>query len=329
MPAAPLTTVPSLSSPPLFRGRIGCDASSGYYAVSRRYRLHLALSCPHCLRIAITHSLLGLEQALPVALLPAVPESPDGGHSALRPLYEASSHRHPGPATAPVLSDDWTGRIVSTHTPDILRDLARHFGGHGSDRPVLYPQGEEEEIEAVSRLCEYRINEAAQRAGQAGADAMVRQAAVGSLLRTLGSLEWRLATQDFILGDEMTAADVQLWVTLVQLDTVHRLHLDAATVHRVADHPHLWAYARRLAAHPDFGQHLDLDGIADRHHAHCRGLEAAGAAVQILDWAAHVADGATAQRSQEGPDTFPAPQDALHLRPSTSVHPAPPSLRTA
>ncbi|MBZ9638964.1 glutathione S-transferase C-terminal domain-containing protein [Streptomyces sp. PSKA30] len=318
MPAAPLTTVPSLPSPPSFRGRIGCDANSGYYAVSRRYRLHLSLSCPHCLRIAITHSLLGLEDTLPVVLLPAVPDRPDGGHSALRPLYEASSHRHPGPAAAPVLSDDWTGRIVSTHTPDILRDLARHFGGDASDRPALHPHGAEEEIEAVERLCEYRINEAAQHAGQADADATVRRTALSSLLRVLGSLECRLATQDFLLGDEMTAADVQLWVSLVQLDTVHRLHLDAAAVHRIADHPHLWDYARRLAAHPGFGSHLDLDGIARRHHAHCQGLEAAGAAVQILDWAVHIADG-SAQQSQEGLDGFMEPQHALHLRPSSSA----------
>ncbi|WP_405883053.1 glutathione S-transferase C-terminal domain-containing protein [Streptomyces sp. NBC_01136] len=319
MPAAPSTIVPSLPSLPSFRGRIGCAASSGYYAVPRRYRLHLSLSCPHCLRIAITHSLLGLGETLPVALLPAVPDSPDGGHSALRPLYESSSHRHPGPAVVPVLSDDWTGRIVSTHTPDILRDLARHFGGDGSDRPALYPHGAEEEIEAVGRLCEYRINEAAQHAGQADADATARQTALSSLLRVLGSLEWRLATQDFLLGDEMTAADVQLWATLVQLDTVHRLHLDAAAVHRIADHPHLWSYARRLAAHPAFGTHLDLDGIARRHHAHCQGLEAAGAAVQILDWVGHIPDGATAQPSQQCPDGFMEPQYALHLRPSTSA----------
>jgi putative glutathione S-transferase len=291
MPAAHLTTVPSLPSPPSFRGRIGCDANSGYYAESRRYRLHLSPSCPHCLRIAITHSLLGLERTLPVVPLPAVPDRPDGEHSALRPLYEASSHRHPGPAVAPVLSDSWTGRIVSTHTPDILRDLARRFGVDDADRPTLYPDGADEEIEAVERLCAYRIDEAAQQAGRADADTTARDTALSSLLRVLGSLDWRLAHQEFILGDEMTAADVQLWVTLVQLDTVHRLHLDAAAVHRIADHQRLWAYARRLAAHPAFGQHLDLDGIARRHHGHCQGLEAAGAAVQILDWAVHIADG--------------------------------------
>ncbi|GAA2589659.1 glutathione S-transferase family protein [Streptomyces roseoviolaceus] len=315
MPAAPLTTVPSLPAPPPFRGRIGCDANSGYYAVPRRYRLHLSLSCPHCLRIAITHSLLGLEDALPVVLLPALPDRPDGGHSALSPLYEASSHRHPGPALAPVLSDTWTGRIVTTHSSHILRDLARCFGDDGTDRPVLHPHGAEEEIAAVERLCDYRINEAAQHAGQADTDAAARHTALGSLLRVLGSLEWRLAAQEFVLGDELTAADVRLWVVLVQLDTVHRLHLDAAAVHRIADHPHLWTYARRLAAHPAFGRHLDLDGIARRHHAQCQGLEAAGAAVQILDWAVHIAEGP----ARQGPNGFMEPQYALHLRPPNSA----------
>ncbi|WP_320773994.1 glutathione S-transferase C-terminal domain-containing protein [Streptomyces sp. CRN 30] len=285
MPAMPPPAVPSPpGATPPFRGRIGRDARSGHYAVPRRYRLHLSPACPHCLGIAITHSLLGLHDVLPVTMLPAVPDESGGGHSALRPLYEASSHRHPGPATAPVLSDDWTGRIVSTHTPDILRDLARHFGADGRGGPALYPHGAEAETDAVRHLCEQGINEAAQAAGDAGTDEAERAASLASLLRVLDSLEWRLSSGPYLLGDGLTAADVHLWVTLVQLDTVHRRHLDAAAVHRIAGHPRLWAYARRLAAHPAFGGSLDLDAIARRHDAHCRGPEAAGAALHILDW---------------------------------------------
>lgn len=285
MSAHALTALPSMQSPPAFRGRIGCDARSGHYAVPRRYRLHLSLSCPRCLRIAVTHSLLGLDDVCPVTLLPAVPDGPDGEYAALRPLYEASAHRYPGAAVAPVLSDDWSGRIVSTHAPDIMRDLARHFG---AGRPDLFPRGADAEIEAVRRLCAHGIDATAQRAGRADADPEERGTALASLLRTLGSLEGRLAHQEYLIEDRITAADVELWVALVQLDTVHRWHLDAAAVHRIADHPHLWAHARRLTAHTAFGPHLDLDGIARRHHANCRGLEAAGAAVQILDWASHV-----------------------------------------
>ncbi|GAA4800412.1 glutathione S-transferase C-terminal domain-containing protein [Streptomyces ziwulingensis] len=285
MSATPLSAVPRTPSLPPFRDRIGRDARSGHYAVPHRYRLHLSLSCPDCLGIAVTHSLLGLDDILPLTLLPAVPDEADGGHSALRPLYEASSHRYAGPALAPVLSDTWTGRVVSTHTPDILRDLARRFGGECG--PDLYPRGAQDEIEAVHRLCAHGINDAAQTAGRADTDAATRAEALGSLLRVLHSLEWRLAAQPYLVGDGPTAADVRLWVTLVRLDTVHRWHLDADAVHRIAAHPHLWAYARRLGAHPAFGRHLDLDGIARRHHAQCRGLEAAGAAVHILDWSAH------------------------------------------
>ncbi|WTB87552.1 glutathione S-transferase C-terminal domain-containing protein [Streptomyces cellulosae] len=277
-------TSPTSAEPP-FRSRIGDDPRSGYYAAPHRYRLHLSLTCPHCLQIAVTHSLLGLADVLPVTLLPAVPDAPDGGHRALRPLYEASAHLYPGPALAPVLHDNWTGTVVSTHAPDIVRDLARRFGGHGD---CLLPRESDEAFAAVERLCEQGVNATAQRAGLHGGDRAERDNALATLLRALDVLELRLASQEYVLGDDLTLADVRLWVTLVQLDTVHRHHLDASAVHRITEHPRLWAYARRLTAHPAFGPHLDLDGIARRHHALCRGTEAAGAAVSIMDWPAYV-----------------------------------------
>jgi len=286
MTVTPLAAHASDRPAPAFRGRIGRDARSGHYAVPGRYRLHLSTACPDGLRIAITHGLLGLDTVCPATFLPAVPDCPEGGHSALRPLYEASAHRYTGPAVAPVLSDDWSGRIVSTHAPDIMRDLDRRFGG---DRLSLYPCGAESEIEAVERMCAQGIEEAAQRAGSAGGEPVERDLALSTLLETLGALDRWLVGRTYMIRDEITAADVELWVALVHLDTVHRNHLDAAAVQRIADHPVLWAYARRLTAHPAFGAYLDLDGIERRHNARCHGLEAAGAAVQILDWAAHAA----------------------------------------
>ncbi|WP_225095101.1 glutathione S-transferase C-terminal domain-containing protein [Streptomyces sp. CoH27] len=288
MSIAPLAAVPSVHrAAPVFRGRIGRDARSGHYAVPHRYRLHLSTACPDGLRLAVGHSLLGLGDSCPVTVLPAVPDGPGGGHTALGPLYEASAHHYTGPALAPVLSDDWSGRIVSTRARDILRDLDRF---PGEERAALYPCGQESVIEAVEQMCDEGIEEAAQRAGRAGAGPAERAAALDVLLDTLDRLENRLAGEEYLVDGRLTAADVELWVTLVQLDTVHRCHLDASAVHRVAGHRALWAYARRLAAHPAFGRHLDLPGIARRHHGRCQGLEAAGAAVQILDWAGHAAD---------------------------------------
>ncbi|MET8506964.1 glutathione S-transferase C-terminal domain-containing protein [Streptomyces sp. NPDC004787] len=267
-----------------FRGRIGRDVRSGHYPVPHRYRLHLAPADPDCLGVAVTHALLGLDTTLPLRLLPALPDTPDGGYTALRPLYEASAHLYRGPAAAPVLSDDWTGRIVSTHVPDIRRDLALRFRGEG---PELLPEDRADEIRAVADLCARSVGAAAQRAGELGLDGTAaHHDPLTVLFAALGALERRLARGPYVLGPALTAADVTVWVTLVQLDTVHRWHLDAAATERIADHPALWAYAARLAGHPAFGRHLDIDALLARHHAHCRGREAAGAAMRIVDWAA-------------------------------------------
>ncbi|MFD0211641.1 glutathione S-transferase family protein, partial [Streptomyces hirsutus] len=285
---SPATHTPAPSAP-AFRGRIGRDARSGHYAVPRRYRLHLSTADPACLRIAVTHTLLGLDDVCAVTVLPAVPDRPDGGYTELSPLYDASAHRYTGPALAPVLSDGWSGRIVSTHAPDIARDLARRFDG---GRSAPYPCGAESELEAVERMCAQGIDEAARSAGSAAADPAARAEALGTLLRTLGSLNNWLVDRDHMIRDRITVADVELWVTLVQLDTVHRHHLDAEAVRDIAAYETLWTYARRLAGHPAFGGHLDVDAIARRHHAHCRAPAATGTAVPIVTWPDRAPSGA-------------------------------------
>ncbi|MET7638556.1 glutathione S-transferase family protein [Streptomyces sp. NPDC005438] len=275
MSATPRTTVPSL------RGRIGRDRRSGHYPVPHRYRLHLSPSCPECLRVAITHELLDLSEVLPVHWLPAVPDAPGEGYTALVPLYEASWHHHPGPATAPVLSDGWTGRIVSDHLPDILVDLAHQFG---DQRPELYPEAAEPLLRTVDRLCADGLEDAAQRAGQADVGPLQRAEALDQLLCSMDELTGLLGERRLLWGSEPVAADIRLWVALLRLDLVHRWHLDALAVHHLAEYADLWAYARRLAALPAFRAHLDVETITRRHHAQCRGLEAAGAAVRIVRW---------------------------------------------
>ncbi|WP_367126257.1 glutathione S-transferase family protein [Streptomyces phytohabitans] len=247
--AAPFAASARAAPVPRFRGRIGRDARSGHYAVPRRYRLHLAPSCPESLQLAVVHGLLDLGDTLPVTPLPAVPDAPGGGHRALAALYEASWHQHPGPAVAPVLSDDWTGTIVSTHTPDILRDLARRFGGHGPD---LYPAGAEEAVDTLGRLCA--------RAVRPAATATTRADGLAELLGALEVWDRRLAVRPYLLGDAPSLADVETWAALLApaipprpLDT---LGADAAA------YGHVWAYARRLTADPAFGGHLPPDARA-------------------------------------------------------------------
>jgi putative glutathione S-transferase len=90
--------------------------------------------------------------------------------------------------------------------------------------------------------------------------------AVTDLFGTLDLLERRLASQRYLLGDSLTEADVRLWVTLARFDAVYYSHFKT-NLRRLADYPHLWAYARDLYAIPAFGGTTNFDHIKRHYYA--------------------------------------------------------------
>lgn len=122
--AAGGTSVPvPATRPHRIRGRIGVGLAGGFYPAPHRYQLYLSEACPYSGRVAVVLDLLGLKGALTTTVLKLPAETPDG-FASLRGAYEATWHHYDGPLTAPALCDRWSGRVVSNHTPDILRDLA-------------------------------------------------------------------------------------------------------------------------------------------------------------------------------------------------------------
>ncbi|WP_169317100.1 glutathione S-transferase C-terminal domain-containing protein [Actinacidiphila oryziradicis] len=213
---------PHPGPPPHFRARIGADPGGGYYPAAHRYHLYLSLGCPLSLRVSITLGLLGLEDSVSTTFLPS-PAGACDALTALRTAYETTWHHYDGPLTVPALCDVWSGRVVSNHTPDILDDLALHFTDQdNADLPRLRPAALAADIDAVRELL---------------AEDLAQDPA-------LDLLERQLASQPYVLGEMLTAADVDLWVALV--------HLDADAVRRVAARDRLWSYVRRLGAHPAF-----------------------------------------------------------------------------
>lgn len=124
----PAEVVPSLL-PHSFHNRIGVGAAGGFYPAPHRYELFLSVTCPRSLCISISLDLLGLKDSVATTLLAHPTETPDA-FDALRQAYEATEYHYDGALTVPALCDRWTGRIVSNHAPDILRDLAGPLSGH-------------------------------------------------------------------------------------------------------------------------------------------------------------------------------------------------------
>ena len=81
-----------------------------------------------------------------------------------------------------------------------------------------------------------------------------------ALFESLDWLDRRLATQRYLVGDQLTEADVRLFTTLVRFDAVYVGHFKC-NLRRIADHEHLGAYLRDLYQHPAFTETVDFDHI--------------------------------------------------------------------
>lgn len=223
----PKTVSLAAPRPHRIRSRIGVGLAGGFYPAPHRYQLYLTEGCPRSLRISVTLELLGLHDSVATTLLTLPTETPDA-FAALRGAYEATWHHYDGPLTAPALCDRWSGRIVSNHTPDILRDLAGLPVRQNDARlPRLNPPALTADIDALRELLDRDVTPTAPPLARTTA---------------LQSLDRQLAPQTYALGDELTAADVDLWVALTRLDPTESL----------APYGRLRDYVRRLDAHPAF-----------------------------------------------------------------------------
>ncbi|MFF1922586.1 glutathione S-transferase family protein [Streptomyces sp. NPDC058221] len=206
--------------------RIGVGLAGGFYPAPHRYELFLSARCPRSLRISITLGLLGLQDSVATTLVGHPAETPEALAS-LRSAYEATMHHYDGPLTAPALCDRWSGRIVSNHTPDILRDLAGLLSGHDEACPsALRPTELAADIDALCDLLDQDVTPFAGPSERSAALDLVDQ---------------YLTLRPHVLGEGLTAADVDLWVALV--------HLGPAAL---ATYPRLRGYVRRLGEHPAF-----------------------------------------------------------------------------
>ncbi len=260
-----------------FATRITGDGSSGYLAEPGRYQLYASLADPWAHRALIVHKLLGLDRIIGLSLLDPIrdergwrfPASSGGtdpvtGARYLSDLYLTTDPGYRGRYTVPVIWDTRSQRIVENDFQQITVTLETEFRGyHRPGSPDLYPVPLRAEIDALSTLIYYAVNSGVYKAGLA-ADQATYEEAFDSLFSTLSVLEERLARRRFLLGDQITEADVRLYPTLARFDAVYYTHYKC-NLNRLVDYPGLWGYARDLYQTPGFGDTTDFASIK-RHY---------------------------------------------------------------
>lgn len=260
------------------RDRITANGSSGFKAEPGRYHLYVSLACPWAHRSIIVRRLLGLEEVVSMSVVDPVRDERgwafrDGpGHGPdpvcnfqfLSEAYLRTDPTYAGRYTVPCIWDRVTQRLVTNNYPDITIDFETQFTAfHRPGAPDLYPEPLRAEIDAMNDVVYRDVNNGVYRAGFATSQEAYERA-VQSLFARLDSLEARLATQRYLVGGQLTEADIRLFTTLVRFDAVYNGHFKC-NLRRLVDYPSLWAYARDLYQRPGFGDTTDFDHIK-RHY---------------------------------------------------------------
>jgi putative glutathione S-transferase len=252
--------IPGTPGPLLrFTGRITADGE--FTARPFRYHVYGGWFCPWSQRVAITRALAGLEDIVTMSFVDGARDGrgwafrerygpdPVNGFTLLREVYEATEEGFDGHVSVPALWDRAGSRLVSNDCRGIGVDLATGFQHLATPLVRTYPAALRERIEELDRWLGPAVNH-----GVAAADrsAPAREA----LLEAFEQLDGRLARSRYLLGDELTEADIRLWVTLVRYDV-------GANAFRAINpglhvYPHLWSYARALYRIPAFRDTTDF-----------------------------------------------------------------------
>jgi putative glutathione S-transferase len=258
--------------------RITADGSSGFPAVAGRYHLYVSLACPWAHRAIIVRRLLGLEPTISMSVVDPVRDErgwafrEGRGHGPdpvcdfqfLSEAYLLTDPEYTGRYTVPCIWDRVTRRLVTNNFPDITIDFETQFTAfHRGGAPDLYPLALRREIDEVNALVYRDVNNGVYRAGFAISQEPY-EAAVRALFDRLDWLEARLARQRFLVGAQLTEADIRLFTTLVRFDAVYFGHFKC-NLRRLVDYPTLWGYARDLYQREGFGDTVDFDHIK-RHY---------------------------------------------------------------
>ncbi len=262
-----------------FNARIMADGSSEYPVEPGRYELIVSLACPWAHRSVIDRELLGLQDAIGLSVVDPIRDeagwrftlSPDGrdpasGAEFLSELYLATDPDYRGRFTVPTLWDAKTRRVVSNDYPQISLDLCTQWTAfHAAGAPELYPEHLRAEIDEVNQVVYRDVNNGVYQAGFATSQTAYEQA-YDALFARLDWLTDRLSRQRYLVGGQLTEADVRLFTTLVRFDAVYHGHFKCNRS-KVSELPVLWAYARDLFQTPGIGSTVDFDHIKWHYYA--------------------------------------------------------------
>jgi len=275
-----------------FRSWVGNN--EGFPTEEGRYHLYVSYACPWAHRTLVTRRLRGLEDTISVDFLDpwrgkdgwqfspqregCTPDTVNGAEY-LRELYLKADENYTGRVTVPVLWDKKRGTIVNNESREIMRMLETCFDEYANDETLL-PDGKKDEVDRIIDEIYEPINNGVYRAGFAESQEAY-DIALEELFSALEYWDSVLGDQRYLVGDELTEADVAMFTTIVRFDEVYHstpmtlgevIDLEDSRTDRwkrIVEYPNLYPYLRDLYQTDGVSETVNITHI--KEHYGCPG----------------------------------------------------------
>lgn len=183
----------------------------------------------------------------------------------LQDAYFARFPDYPRGITVPAIVEVSSGQVVTNKYSDITIDFGEQWKEfHRPGAPDLYPEELREEMKPVMKYILTEVNNGVYRCGFATSQAAYEDAH-DRLWTALDCLEERLADRRYLMGENITEADIRLFTTLVRFDAVSHSHFKASR-NKITEMPNLWGYLRDLFQTPGFGDTCDFTEMKQHYY---------------------------------------------------------------
>lgn len=279
-------------------GKAGPTGKAGFKAESGRYHLYVSLACPWASRTLIMRKLKGLEEHISLSVVHPLMlengwtfEEADGvmadsifGSDFLHQIYTQADSHYTGRVTVPVLWDKKTSTIVSNESAEIMRMFNSAFDELTGNTEDFYPVELQAEIDKMNAFVYPTINNGVYKAGFATKQEVYEEE-VKQLFLALEELDRHLAEHTYLVGNQLTEADIRLFTTLVRFDVVYFGHFKCNSKPLV-DFPHLWQYTKRLYNHKGIAETVNFQHIKQHYYGSHKTINPTGIVPlgPDLDW---------------------------------------------
>ena len=261
-------------------GGPGPDGQEAVKAEADRFHLYVSYACPWAHRALIFRHLKGLEDLIPVSVVhphmldhgwelkddfPGATGDPLYGKSYLHEIYTRAKPDYSGKVTVPVLWDTQEEMIVNNESAEVIRIFNSAFNEITGNTSDFYPEALRGEIDEVNARVYEPVNNGVYKCGFAESQEAYDEN-ITPLFDTLDWLETRLSDgRDFLVGNQLTEADIRLFTTLIRFDPVYFVHFKC-NLKMIRQYDALNAYLQRIYEMPEVKPTVNFDHIKQHYY---------------------------------------------------------------